>query len=317
MKLAFYGLWEDEVTKLSALQRQYIFESARSREIFSPKNAALCECCDGVSLYGNDVLGEEAMKTLASYGVKFLSVRDEETTVDYEAAKRYNIRVCRSTFPPDAVAEFTLMLALVALRKYKRAIWLQQVNDYSIDTLKGEILAQKKIGVVGEGEAAKRLTEILQGIGCSVLVHGEDDGGNLDDFYAESEVIIYPAKLKNPERYRVDRETLAKMREGVVLVNTASGDIFDVPSIIEGVESKKIGVLAMDVFKGERGIYHENKTDDILQNRDMAYLRQFPNVILTQHMGFYTAYSMETLVERSVEGLVQLIRGGESEYEVK
>ena len=73
----------------------------------------------------------------------------------------------------------------------------------------------------------------------------------------------------------------------------------------------------MDVFKGERGIYHENKTDDILQNRDMAYLRQFPNVILTQHMGFYTAYSMETLVERSVEGLVQLIRGGESEYEVK
>ena len=99
MKLAFYGLWEDEVTKLSALQRQYIFESVRSREIFSPKNAALCECCDGVSLYGNDVLGEETMKTLASYGVKFLSVRDEETAVDYEAAKRYNIRVCRSTFP--------------------------------------------------------------------------------------------------------------------------------------------------------------------------------------------------------------------------
>ena len=115
MKLAFYGLWEDEVTKLSALQRQYIFESVRSREIFSPKNAALCECCDGVSLYGNDVLGEETMKTLASYGVKFLSVRDEETAVDYEAAKRYNIRVCRSTFPPDAVAEFTLMLALVAV----------------------------------------------------------------------------------------------------------------------------------------------------------------------------------------------------------
>ena len=199
------------------------------------------------------------------------------------------------------------------LAHHENMVIATSIGEIRITTSKGE----QVIGVVGEGEAAKRLTEILQGIGCSVLVHGEDDGGNLDDFYAESEVIIYPAKLKNPERYRVDRETLAKMREGVVLVNTASGDIFDVPSIIEGVESKKIGVLAMDVFKGERGIYHENKTDDILQNRDMAYLRQFPNVILTQHMGFYTAYSMETLVERSVEGLVQLIRGGESEYEVK
>lgn len=317
MKLAFYGLWEDEITRLSALQRQYFFESVRSREVFSVKNASLCECCDGVSLYGNATVGEETLRTLSSYGVKFLSVRDEETEVDYEAAKRLHIRVCRSTFPPDAVAEFTLMLALVALRKYKRAIWLQQVNDYSIDTLKGEILAQKKVGVVGEGEPVKRLTEILQGIGCRVRVHGEDDGGSLDEFYADSEVIMYPAKLKRPENYRVDRETLAKMREGVVLVNTASGDIFDVPSVIEGVENKKIGVLAMDVFKGERGIYHENKTDDILQNRDMAYLRQFPNVILTQHMGFYTAYSMEMLVERSVEGLVQMIRGGESEYEVK
>ncbi|MGN1062454.1 MAG: NAD(P)-dependent oxidoreductase [Candidatus Scatosoma sp.] len=327
MKLAFYSLWDDEIVKLSDLQRQYIFESVRSREILSVKNAELCECCDGVSVYGNDEIGEALFKALSSYGVKFLSVRDEETKVDYAAAQKYGVRVCRASFPPDAVAEFTLMLTLVALRKYKKALWLQQINDYSIARLKGELLSQKNVGVAGESATEKRLVEMLGAFGCKVNVLregsgeekiGADESGvtcSADEFYKNNDVIIYPSALKEPEKYRVNAETLKKMRDGVVLVNTGSGDLFDVPSIIEGVENKKIGALAMDVFKGERGIYHEDRTDDILKNRDMAYIRQFPNVILTQHMGFYTAYSMQTLIERSVEGLTQLIRNGTSGYE--
>ncbi|MDD6995305.1 MAG: NAD(P)-dependent oxidoreductase [Candidatus Borkfalkiaceae bacterium] len=329
MKLAFYSLWDDEIVKLSDLQRLYLFESVRSREILSLKNAELCECCDGASVYGNAEIDEPLFKALASYGVKFLSVRDETTKVNYAAAQKYGVRVCRASFPPDAVAEFTLMLTLAALRKYKQALWLQQINDYSIARLKGEILSQKCVGVVGESATEKRLVEMLGAIGCQVSVLREENGGSsgnengdesgntavADEFYKNNEVIIYPSLLKNPEKYRVNKETLKKMRDGVVLVNTVSGDFFDVPSIIEGVENKKIGALAMDVFKGERGIYHEDRTYDILNNREMAYIRQFPNVTLTQHMGFYTAYSMQTLIERSVEGLTQLIRNGKSEYE--
>ena len=129
MKLAFFSLWDDEITELSSLQRRYIFESVRSREPLSQKNALLCECCDGVSVYGNDLIGEDLLRTLASYGVKFLSVRDEDTVVDYAAAQKYHIRVCRASYPPDAVAEFSVMLILIALRKYKQALWFQQVND--------------------------------------------------------------------------------------------------------------------------------------------------------------------------------------------
>lgn len=336
MKLAFFSLWDDEITELSSLQRRYIFESVRSREPLSQKNALLCECCDGVSVYGNDLIGEDLLRTLASYGVKFLSVRDEDTVVDYAAAQKYHIRVCRASYPPDAVAEFSVMLILIALRKYKQALWFQQVNDYSITHLKGKILAQQKVGVVGADDTAQRLAEILCGVGCEVyryagenFKNGESAGENvetgesrlptytdLEEIYASCDVIVYPSRLKDTEKYRVDGNVLKKMKDGVVLVNTASGELFDVPSIIEGVENKKIGVLAMDVFKGERGIYHEDRADDILRNRDMAYIRQFPNVILTQHMGFFTAYSMEKLIDRSVEGLVQLIRSGISEYEV-
>lgn len=336
MKLAFFSLWDDEITELSSLQRRYIFESVRSREPLSMKNAVLCECCDGVSVYGNDTLDDELLRTLSSYGVKFLSVRDADTDVDLSAAKKYNIRVCRANYPPDAVAEFSLMLILIALRKYKQALWFQQVNDYSISHLKGEILAQQTVGVVGSDETAYRLSEILCGVGCKVYqciedicakkaegAEQEEDGekkpqifSKLSAIYSECDVIVYPSKLKDLDKYRVNSSALKKMKDGVVLVNTASGELFDTQSIIEGVENKKIGVLAMDVFKGERGIYHVDRADDILRNRDMAYIRQFPNVILTQHMGFFTAYSMEKLIDYSVEGLVQLIRYGKSAYEV-
>ena len=56
----------------------------------------------------------------------------------------------------------------------------------------------------------------------------------------------------------------------------------------------------MDVFEGEDGIYHVDLTDDIVRNRDMAYLRQFPNVVLTQHMAFYTQLSMDSMIEKAL-----------------
>ncbi|MBQ4054046.1 MAG: lactate dehydrogenase, partial [Clostridia bacterium] len=112
-------------------------------------------------------------------------------------------------------------------------------------------------------------------------------------------------------------DTLAKMKDGVILVNTARGELFDIPSLIEGVENKKIGGLAMDVFEGEDGIYHENRVADILKNRDMAYLRQFPNVILTPHMAFYTQLSMDSMMQISMENLLEFNKTGTARNEIK
>jgi D-lactate dehydrogenase len=107
------------------------------------------------------------------------------------------------------------------------------------------------------------------------------------------------------------------MKDGVILVNTARGELFDLPTLVEGIESKKIGGLAMDVFEGEDGIYHENRVVDILRNRDMAYLRQFPNVILTPHMAFYTQMSMDSMVQISMQSLMDFNQTGASKNEIK
>ena len=83
----------------------------------------------------------------------------------------------------------------------------------------------------------------------------------------------------------------------------------EIQALIRNVENEKIGALALDVFENEGGIYHEDRRSDILKNRDMAYLRQFPNVIMTQHMAFYTQEAVESMVRTGLESLIAFYEG--------
>ena len=106
------------------------------------------------------------------------------------------------------------------------------------------------------------------------------------------------------------------MKDGVTIINCARGELVNIPDMIRGIETQKIGALALDVFDKEDGIYHENRRDDIISNRDMAYLRQFPNVIMTQHMAFYTDAAVQSMVFCGIEGLCDFARTGHTETEL-
>ena len=108
----------------------------------------------------------------------------------------------------------------------------------------------------------------------------------------------------------VNPHTLSLMKDGVVLINPARGELMDQKALIQGIDSEKIGALALDVFEDERSIYHESRINDIIANRDMAYLRQFPNVAMTQHMAFYTESAVEEMVECGLRGIVEMHRNG-------
>lgn len=327
MKLTFYGLWEEEKPKLQELSEKYGFEYAGTDEVLSPENVSLCDGSAGVSALGKRAVDEALLSELARRGIRYLSTRSiGYNHIDLKAAKKFGIRLCNSQYPPDSVAEFTVMLILMCLRKYKQALWLQQVNDYSLEYLRGDVLSRKTVGVVGTGGIGGRVVGLLSGFGCRILCHSEAvypeiakaaEYVDLPALYKESDIITYHLPLTSATRHMLNREALAGMKDGVILVNTARGELFETEALIEGVENRKIGALAMDVFEGEDGIYHVDRTDDILRNRNMAYLRQFPNVVLTQHMAFYTMLSMESMIENSVEGLLGFIRSGQTKFEVK
>lgn len=326
MKFAFYGLWEDERPRLQELSEKYGFSYAATDEVLSEDNAKLSEGCDGVSVLGKSAVDEKLLGMLAGYKIRFLSTRSiGYNHIDLRAAKKFGFRLCNSQYPPDSVAEFTVMLILMCLRKYKQALWLQQVNDYSLEYLKGDVLRRKTVGVIGTGHIGGRVIDLLSGFGCRILFYSAAYDARLtekaeyaepDRLYRESDIITFHLPLLPSTKHMLNAETLGKMKEGVILVNTARGELFDTETLIEGVENRKIGALAMDVFEGEDGIYHVDRTDDILRNRNMAYLRQFPNVVLTQHMAFYTQLSMDSMIENSVEGLLDFNREGRTRFEI-
>lgn len=242
------------------------------------------------------------------------------STIYIDAAKELGIHVCNTTYPPYGVAEFAVMLMLMALRNYKPAMWRQQVNDYSLAGLRGRELRTLTVGVMGTGRIGRAVIDYLRGFGCKILAYdpfpSEELAGRgdvayvgLDELYAQSDLVTVHVPLMDSTRGIIDREAIAKMRDGVVLVNVSRGELMDVDALVEGIESEKIGALVMDVFPEEDGIYHVSRTHDILANRNMAYLRQFPNVILTQHIAFYTDIDVDSMVEQGVRGVVAMKAG--------
>lgn len=326
MKFAVYGLWEEERAKLEELSARYGFEYVATSAPLSLENVSLCRGLDGVSSLGRVDANETLMKALKAQGIQYFSTRTVGYNhIDLASAKACGIKVCNSSYPPDSVAEFTVMLMLLLLRKYKQTLWRQQVNDYSLVGLRGETLKGMTIGVIGGGRIGGRVMEILKGFGCELLCYSEDKREDIakiakyvdaDTVYEMSDIITYHVPCLPTTRHMLNKDSLQKMKDGVILINTARGDLFDISALIEGIEEKKIGGLAMDVFEGEDGIYHENRIADILRNRDMAYLRQFPNVILTPHMAFYTQLSMDSMMQISMENLLEFNATGRAKNEV-
>ena len=139
---------------------------------------------------------------------------------------------------------------------------------------------------------------------------------DFDTLLAQSDVISLHMPLLESNRHIIDRESIAKMKDGVVLINCSRGELADIEALVEGIESQKIGALGMDTAEGDAGIVHEDHRTDILTDRNWFYLHQFRNVIMTQHMAFYTDAAVASMVESGIRGIWQMARGERCETEL-
>ena len=211
------------------------------------------------------------------------------------------------------------MLMLISVRKYKPAMWRQNVNDYTLNGLMGREMRHLTIGVLGTGRIGSTVIKNLSGFGCKILAYDKYENENIkniaqyvdfDTLLKNSDIITIHMPLTAENYGIINKENIAKMKTGVIIVNTARGELMNIPDLTEGIESKKIGALALDVFQNEDEIYHHYLSTDIIKNRDMAYLRQFPNVVLTQHMAFFTDSAVEEMISNSLNSLLSFYNTG-------
>ncbi len=324
MKIRLYELRDNEKVPLAEVSARAgvkdVVTIEATPDALTPENADEVQGYDAVIISGRSAMTADVLDRLVARGVTLLATRTVGVDhIDIAHARACGLRVCNTGYPPEGVAEFAVMLMLIVLRRYKPALWRQQVNDYSLAGLEGRELGRLTVGIVGTGRIGQCVARILRGFGSTVLgydpypseaVRAEGvEYVTLDELYRRADVVTLHVPLTVENRGMIDAVAIGKMRDGVVLINVSRGELMDVPAVTSGIEFEKIGALAMDVFADEAGIYHESRVNDIIKNRDMAYLRQFPNVVLTQHMAFYTETNVRSMVEQSVQGVIAMAQG--------
>ena len=217
------------------------------------------------------------------------------------------------------------MMMLMCLRQYKQALWRGQVNDFSLAGLMGREMKDLTVGVMGTGRIGAQIIRELSGFGCRILAYDVKKNPavtppaiyvDLDTLYAESDIITLHMPLFDSTREIINRESIRKMKKGVVIINCARGELADMEALIEGIESEHIGALGIDTAEGEEKIIHQDHKTDILADRNWFYLHQFRNVIMTQHMAFYTDAAVESMVKCGILGIYQMITAGSCDTEL-
>lgn len=280
------------------------------------------ECVDIIT----SKMTRELIKGLAENGVKYLTTRTiGYDHIDLEAAKEFGITVANAPYGPHGVADYAVMLILMSIRKMKRIIERTNIQDYSLQGIQGRELKDLTVGVIGTGRIGRTVINNLSGFGCKIIAYDLYENEEvkekaayvtLPEMWAQADVITLHAPLTEDNHHMIGKDTIEQMKDGVVIVNTARGGLIDSEALIEGIESGKIGAAGLDVVENEFGLYYYDRKSDVLNNRELAVLRGFPNVTVTHHMAFYTDDCVETVVRDSLMGCKYFAEGKKNPWEV-
>lgn len=269
-------------------------------------------------------IGREVLNAFHDAGVRLVSTRTiGYDHIDLAAAKELGLTVCNAGYDPDAVADYAVMLMLMALRNEKRILQRANLHDFSMPGLIGRQMRSCTVGIVGAGKIGARVMESLSGFGCRILYWNRSKKSDLpgtqvplDVLFRESDIISLHIPLTEETHHFISREVIAAMKPGAILVNTARGGLVDTEAMIDALESGRLGGAALDVVEGETGLYHFDKTSAQIRNRALSILKDMPNVIVTPHMAFYTREAVEQMARCSVEACRCLEDGTKSPWNV-
>lgn len=327
MKIAAFCVRSDEKGYFRKFAEEYGQEVIMYKEGISAENVDLAEGCEGISVCdGMCDLSAPVLQKLAEKGVRYIGFRTiGYDCVDMAAAGRLGIRVSHSGYSPYSVANYTVMLMLMCIRKAGYIMFRSHTADYSLGPLCGYEMQNLTVGVIGTGRIGKAVIQNLQGFGCRIVAYDPYPAKglenveymSLDELYACADMITLHTYLSDETEHMINEESIAKMKEGVILINAARGALVDTKALIAGIEEGKIGAVGTDCCEGEdEFIRMDQKYDGRVSNHDYIILKSFQNTIVTPHVAFFTNQAVSDMVESSLKSIYQFAAGEPALLEV-
>ena len=282
--------------------------------------AALCQNFDAVCAFVNDELNSEVLTQLKSQGVRYIALRCAGfNNVDLAAAKTLNLPVVRvPAYSPESVAEHTIALIMTLNRKTHRAFNRVRECNFALNGLLGFNLHGKTVGLIGTGQIGLATAKILNGFGCKLLAHDPYEnadfialGGQYCDLatlYQQADIISLHCPLSAESHHLINAETISQMKQGVMLINTSRGGLVDTHALIQGLKSRKISALGLDVYEQESQLFFHDHSGEIIDDELFERLLSFPNVLITGHQGFFTEDALTQIALTTLNNLDQLER---------
>ena len=298
-KIAFFGAKPYDIASFDKVNEKYNYDIRYYKGHLNPNNLVLTQDADAVCIFVNDTADAAVIDTMVNNGVKLLALRCAGfNNVDLKAAKGKLPVVRVPAYSPYAVAEYSLALMLSLNRKIHRAYWRTRDGNFSLNGLMGFDMHGKTIGIIGTGKIAKILIRMLKGFGMRILAYdlypdmkfAEEESFSyvsLDELYRESDIISLHCPLTDQTKYMIDKNSIDKMKEGVMIINTGRGQLINTNDLIEGLKEKKIMAAGLDVYEEEGEYFYEDKSDKIIDDDVLARLLSFNNVIVTSHQAFF------------------------------
>ena len=324
MKIAFYDTKPYDRIWFEPGAKQLDFSIKFHEVKLNEDTAVLAKDCDAVCIFVNDVANKNTIEKLCQLGVRAILLRCAGfNNVDLKAAKG-KLHVLRvPSYSPEGVAEYTIALLLTANRKIHRAYTRTRYFNFSIHGLMGVDLHDKTVGVIGTGKIGQMVMDILRGLKMQIIAYDLYPDPNLDveyvslpELFKRSDVITLHCPLTKETEYMINRNSIAMMKKGVILINTSRGRLIDTKALIEALDSGKFLGVWLDVYEEEDDFFFEDKSNEIVTNEDLVRLTSYPNVIITSHQGFFTKEAMEAIATVTLENALDLELSGNLQNEV-
>ena len=272
----------------------------------SEANAGLTSGNRCISVSHKTRITNSTLLALRRAGVAYISTRSiGYNHIDVEYAASIGISVENVAYSPDSVADYTLMLMLMAVRNAKSTVRRSDMHDYRLNEVRGKELRDLTIGVVGTGRIGTAVVDRLRGFGCRILAHDnrpkiDADYVPLDELLKLSDIVTLHAPLTADTHHLLNQQRIEQMKHGAFVINTGRGPLLDTEALVPALESGRLGGAALDVLEGEEGIFYADRRDKPIESKLLLRLQQLPNVLISPHTAFYTDHALSDTVENSI-----------------
>ena len=320
-RIIFFDIKDYDREFFEKYGKNYNYEMSFFKSRLSLENVHLTKGYDVVCAFTNDDIGKETIDAMAENGVRLLAMRCAGFNNVSLKDIHNRFKVVRvPAYSPHAIAEYTVGLILAVNRKINKAYVRTREGNFSINGLMGVDLYGKTAGIIGTGKIGQILIKILKGFDMKVIAYDlfpnqkvADELGfeyvSLDELYANSDIISLNCPLTKDTQYMINRRSMLKMKDGVILVNTGRGQLIDSADLVEALKDKKVGAVALDVYEEEEDYFFEDKSTQVIEDDILGRLLSFYNVLITSHQAYFTKEAVEAITVSTLNNIKDFIEG--------